>query len=140
MTNWFLCSFLLKRQHHTQNITLLSWSCLSHMRPSTQSLLNRLLLESSVAGSSLFKASRSSLSNGVTAEEVAAEHLMNLNCSTFIVLFAESSPRVAMFTRRPSSRLMTLVIAKNGARKHEFSCLGMVYVAIGDVATVNFTH
>ena len=103
LTNWFLCSFLSKWRHHTQNIMLFSWSCLSHMRPSTQSLLNRLLLESSAAGSLLFDTSRISLSNGVTAEEVAAEHLMNQNCSRFVFLSAESSLCVAMFTRRPSA-------------------------------------
>ena len=122
LTNWFLCSFLSKWRHHTQNIMLFSWSCLSHMRPSTQSLLNRLLLESNAAGSLLFDASWISLSNGVTAEEVATEHFMNPNCSRFVFLSAESSLCVAMFARCPSSQLMTLVIAKNEARKREFSC------------------
>ena len=94
-------------------------------RPSTQSLLIRLsfLLESSTAGSSLFDTLWSSLSNGVTAEEVAAEHLMNLNFpDSLFSLLSHLHVLQSMFARRPSSWLMTLVIAKNHARKREFSC------------------
>ena len=69
--------------------------------PSTQSLLNRLLLESGAAGFSLFKTSWSSLSNGVTVEEVTAEHLTNPNFSRLTVLSAESSPRVTSNVRTP---------------------------------------
>ena len=125
LTNWFLCSFLSKWRHHTQNIMLFSWSCLSHMRPSTQLLLICLsfLLESSTAGSSLFDTLWSSLSNGVTAEEVAAEHLMNLNFpDSLFSLLSHLHVLQSMFACRPSSWLMTLVIAKNRARKREFSC------------------
>ena len=80
---------------------LLSWSCLSYMRPSCIAVLNRLLLESGAASFLLFNASQSSLSHGVTAEEVVAEHLTNPNFSRLTVLSAESSLCVTSNVRTP---------------------------------------
>ena len=61
-------------------------------------MLNRLLLESGAASFLLFNASQSSLSHGVTAEEVVAEHLTNPRLT---VLSAESSLCVTSNVRTP---------------------------------------
>ena len=81
-------------QHHSQNITLLSWSCLSHMRPPVS--LHPVTIKSSSFGErccqfSLFETSRSSLFNWVTEEEVAAQSTswiqIQTHCSLCWVIF-----------------------------------------------------
>ena len=109
--------------------------------PSTQ-----LLLNCSFGGwcfqSLLFETSRSSLSNRVTAEEVAAEHLTNSNCSRLIVLSVESSPCVAIIVcMLPFQPAGNAVDCQEWRQKVWILVTkGWFYVTIGDMATVNFTH
>ena len=122
-TNWFLCSFLSKQRHHSQNITPFSWSYFSHSCPSAHSLLKRLIFEGGTVGFLVLEASTCviSLSNRAVGEwEVMA------NCFTTQTARLDSDimQADASSSKKPHIRVLKpawLFIAENGGRKQKVS-------------------
>ena len=118
LTNWFLCSFLLKRRHHSQNIMLLSWLCLSHVRPSVQLLLNHLfwreVLSDRRSYTHLLSDLRCRQQRRLRQSERSSQTQTAPNSSCCVIT-------CPIGHAPPPSQPGTLMIIKNGARKREFS-------------------
>ena len=125
LTNWFLCSFLSKRHHHTQNITLLSWSCL---KPRV-SLCPVAVKASSFGGRCCWIVALIRTFCLILAVDSRGDRgrVSALHKSKLLQTHRAVSSRVPLCAHPPSpppplpSWPGALMIAKNGARKREFS-------------------
>ena len=118
LTNWFLCSFLSKRQHHSQNITLFSWSCLSYIHPvAIKSFFWRVVrpvprCSMHHSHHCLMEWQQRRLWQSTSRIQIVPDSLFSL--------LSHLNVSQVMCAHRPSSQLVMLVIAKNGTSKCEF--------------------
>ena len=131
LTNLFLRSFLSKWWHH---VTLLSWSCLSYMRPSciavkSSSFGERCCWFLAVRCITVITVSWSDSRGG----RGSAPHESKTHCSLcwVISMCYEQCAHAAPPASRPCWW---------SPRMAPRSVDGFTYVTIGDIATVNFTH
>ena len=137
LTNWFLSSFLSKRRHHSQNITVI----LVVLRPCA-SLRPVAVKVSSFGGMCCRIVALTCIFCLILTVDSRGDRgkMSVLHKSKLLQSHHAVSSRVPLCARRPQAGQEHWWLPRMAPGSVNLVARGWFYVAIGDVATVNFTH